>query len=132
MAKTADISLSVTAKDTTNISGNSNIFGYGELVKPDIKITDGDSKMLTLASGVTSRDIFPSGLAAATAIEFFGFIHYDSAEPVSTQTIDITIDGAAAATTFGDCFAFQADTSATLTTNAANSITVYISWYVKG
>ncbi|NIV12890.1 MAG: hypothetical protein GWN62_16895 [Aliifodinibius sp.] len=132
MAKTASLNLTITGKDTTNIAGNSNIFGYGELVKSDITITDGDTKMLTLASGVTARDIFPSGLAASTAIEFFGFIVYDSAEPVATQTVDITIDGAAAATTFGDVFAFQADTSATLTTNAANSITVFISWFVKG
>ena len=130
MAKTVSFNLAMTAKDTTNVSGNSNIFGYAEKVLSDVAISNGDSMNLTIASGVSARNIFPSGLAAATEVVVCGFIQYDSNEPIATQTMDINPD-AVGAVTVGDFFSFSIDTSLTLTTNAANSATVQLFWYVK-
>lgn len=129
MATTADISLVVSGTDTTNNTqtpnGSLNAAITGQAVTNFSTVTN-----LSINSGVT-QNIFPAGLPAATKIQYFGFIHYDSAD-ISGGTAQCAMNqDAVGATDAGFVFAGIADTSLTLAnTTATSSVRVQMAWIV--
>lgn len=128
MARTVNIALTITGTDTTNVTTNSNISNFVELIFPskDSALLDSFNIEIPAKTAATSIKSQAAVLAGVTNVQFYLFITYNAAEP--TKKVEVVIDSAA--TVANDCAAGIYTSTITLaTTSLVNPCTVQAFFY---
>jgi len=92
MARTVSLNLSVTGKDTANITASGNVTDYIELVQNDIPSDLLDSFNIPVPAGTAAISIKSQAAAVAgvTNVAYMLFITYNSAE--ATPKVQVVVD----------------------------------------
>lgn len=128
MARTVSLNLSITGKDTTNITASGNVTDYIELVQNDIPSDLLDSFNIPVAAGTAAISIKSQAAAVAgvTNVAYMLFITYNITE--TTPKVQIVVD--TVATVANRHAAGMYTSSITLaTTSLANACTVQAFFY---
>lgn len=95
MARTVNLSLSLTGKDTSNVQVTGNVTDYVEKVLADksTNVLDSFNIEIPAATAATSIKSAAAALAGVTNVQYMLLITYNSAEP--TPKVQVVVDGSA-------------------------------------
>lgn len=128
MAKTVDISLTITGKDSGVVNASTNQTNYLEGIITGKSVAGVESRTQTFTNAVTTGSLLPPSNATfgATKMACVMFFTYNSAE--ATPYVTLVVDGENIVA--GAMAAFTYTTSITITTTAlANPVLAQIFYY---
>jgi len=128
MARTVSLNLSVTGKDTTNITASGNVTDYIELVQNDIPSDLLDSFNIPVPAGTAAISIKSQAAAVAgvTNVAYMLFITYNITE--TTPKVQVVEDGSATVANRHKAGMYTS-TLTLATTSLANACTVQAFFY---
>lgn len=128
MARTVSLALTITGTDTSNVTSNSNISNFVEMILPSKPTALLDSFNIEIPANTAATSIKSQAavLAGVTNVQCILFITYNAAE--ATPKVQVVVD--AAATIANDCWAgIYTSTITIATTSLANPCTVQAFFY---